>query len=1113
MTAIDSAGSVTPRVTSSASPLRDTGPLSPHADRSDDENSTPHDTSTTSIAPTPISPSPSRDSITPSSLPPLSQDEDFPPLSSALNARDQKRKEKRAKASSSSTQHDSSSPPTLPLSSSSPPSTPSLSPPSIPVTPNRFDITGYFRPSAPKSTASPSSPPSTSSSSPPPSSSSSPPPPSSSPTDDTSSDVMDISAAPLAAKRKRLDIAPPPSTQPDTPISKDNSMTQISKRRSTMSSSNPTASPPQDGSASPQASTSSSSLPARHNPQAGRPVGSGGPSKAALTQTLAAREEEIASLKKELLRLRSGAASIPTPPTAAASSTVPPSLPTPSSAQVPAAASPSPPHPPAQSPSPPPSCPLPAASSAPEGKEEKKEEGQEPRPSSGTASSSSPAGSAPSPMSRKKAIQAQPSASPPSSLKKEDRARPPQRLIQQLRLPAVSSTDLTMTVLFPPNICGRFTLDRPPRHSNNDSKLMYAICTLLLKGLGVPPPRLLKALSQHDTIPSLHTALLHLWTASPSSSTSPSPSPPSSSLPPSHLLTQQRNSFLQSIVATQHSLSSEFAAPLFSTPSSEPDSACHSHWHDYLSPATTLLSTSKSASGTRHVIRLAFNSALVTSAIRYHIERYTRLLSPLSPASAPSPPPTLTEAWQHSWVEAATQSNAIHTAVTLDVYGIRYDTTLVSGWTRGPDHLNPSPAHSNYDQLYGNLDCLTSFLGSAAPHCHIGPISYLADGTGSIQFIHEAKYRNELFRLNGSTSPSHGITRRLLLRYSLLHKPRTQCCSLCGESGHNAHNCPHISSAPPDSVQADAANLMNDDSPGPDSPRPGRSRAMCRDCYSPDHQQTCHTPPAQRKCKLCHADGHTSFRCTQYRPYWVPISCPPSSHPSNPRPLAIIAQQRGLPALSYSAALTGIAAPPRPPQPAPHFSPLDFPSLPSSSPAPHPPSSTSSSHSQPRTWSSAPPQSPSLAAAAEMADLRALISAQQTSIQSLEKNLAIILSLMQRLIPLPSPDEYSPTPAQWPPLPTPPVAAFMQQQESKVADPPLPPPPTTPSIPSSLSSCPSPAHPCPTPSFTFNNPLSSVSAMGNVQQHFHAGSIQRPDPSPFHPPSYHATAPAPPSHE
>ena len=248
----------------------------------------------------------------------------------------------------------------------------------------------------------------------------------------------------------------------------------------------------------------------------------------------------------------------------------------------------------------------------------------------------------------------------------------------------------------------------------------------------------------------------------------------------------------------------------------------------------------------------------MATAVRAHIEKYTKLLLPAG-GSETHPPAELNvmQQWQRSWISSTTRANAIHTVASIDHYFIRYETTLLSGWTRGPDHQPTPPEEVNYFQLYGDDNRLFAFLANAAPHCYRRPADMLADGTGSIQFIHEAQYRNELYRLQGTSSPSHGITRPLRLTFQQLRRPSTQCCSVCGEPDHTARSCPlHAAhsdaAANVEKMDADAVSLPTDS-------------VVCRLCYSPGHREDCHTPPSLQHCKICNEDGHTSFRCRLYK--------------------------------------------------------------------------------------------------------------------------------------------------------------------------------------------------------------------------------------------------------
>ena len=93
---------------------------------------------------------------------------------------------------------------------------------------------------------------------------------------------------------------------------------------------------------------------------------------------------------------------------------------------------------------------------------------------------------------------------------------------------------------------------------------------------------------------------------------------------------------------------------------------------------------------------------------------------------------------------------------------------------------------------------------------------------------------------------------------------------------------------------------------------------VCRSCYSHAHS-SCDLPAAERHCKLCQKQGHTSFACPQYRSRWVPLPKPPAARAVNPRPLYLAASQRGI---SWSSIAAGSPAATHPPPPPPAAVPL-----------------------------------------------------------------------------------------------------------------------------------------------------------------------------------------------
>jgi hypothetical protein len=536
------------------------------------------------------------------------------------------------------------------------------------------------------------------------------------------------------------------------------------------------------------------------------------------------------------------------------------------------------------------------------------------------------------------------------------RARPPQHLIHQLDLMTSSPTDLTLHVRFP-NTAKRETMARPPRRSNNDSKLLFAIGTLLLKGLCIPAPRLPKLYSQHNSLESLVPALINHFAARASGN--PSLLHEDDRTP----MTPSQEAFIANLMSAARSGPLDLADALLDVRGCMTDKDCHSEWHEYLNPGTDVMGSPKAPDGGQcHVLHLAFNSIMVTHAVTAHLQKHVVMFC--KTAAGPSRDVLARyQHWQRQWVNAHQEKGTMTTEVVVSKYGIRYETTRLLGWTRGPDHQPPSPQHSAYDQLYGNTEELMAFLAAEAPHCRACPVAYQRDGSGIIQFVHEAKYRNELFRLNGRTAPARGITRPLRLQYQQLRRPVAQCCSLCGEGGHSAHSCAV--------VRAEQKGDGDDDAEA-------APRGACRDCYSTSHQQTCNTPASEQTCKLCLSTGHTSFRCSKYRTTWVPLTPPETTRAPNPRPLAIIAQQCGKPTPSWAT----VASRQNPPAwglgawaTGPVCDPLpeeEFPSL-------SPPSVAPSTHS---AHSSAPPSpgSPPVNnhhGSAEYAELRALLVEQQ----------------------------------------------------------------------------------------------------------------------------------------
>jgi hypothetical protein len=638
-------------------------------------------------------------------------------------------------------------------------------------------------------------------------------------------------------------------------------------------------------------------------------------------------------------------------------------------------------------------------------------------------------------------------------------------------------------------------------------------------GFAIPAPSIFKVLSQYDDPKALHDHLTSRW------SSPPSPSLPT--IPPqSAALTPIQSSWLTSIRTAANA--DQLADALLSTPANTPSADLHSSWKQLLNPYSTRLSSTKSPQGKRHVLRLTFNSALVTQAVRLHLSRYAAVADGISDInSLPTP--------IRGWSQDATRDGVSLATIKVAPYYPRYESTRTVGWKCGPDHptaSSPYDANVDFGQLYGNTSLLMSFLHTAAPNCHPSSPTTQPDGTGIIDFIHEKRHRHELYRLPSSTSPAHGIHRPLRLKFYQRQVPTAQCCSLCGQPGHRAHTCTVVSPSPSSSSSSSLRDTSTMDVSDLEAYRDAlNERAVCRDCYSPDHRESCYTPADQQHCKICKVTGHTSFRCSQYRPSWVllPAPKPEDCRPLNLRPLTIIAQQQGRPIPSWSSiASGGRPCPSSHPSPNPSdYAPQssDFPPLPNTGASSPPPSSTTLTV-PPSLTSSYPHSSTTSEAAAlraEVKELRALLCEREASFHQLitqAVTTAITMALPLLLAQLRDPPSTTtPTPpsdlpakfSSWPlsypaPLSNPhhqqsPELVFMEESKLNIPHPTTATPPT----PSSLA-----------PHIQYGgnsycNHLPGVTSLLNATQNNTCSPPHCQPPS--LPPYSTATATSPPSHQ
>jgi hypothetical protein len=667
-----------------------------------------------------------------------------------------------------------------------------------------------------------------------------------------------------------------------------------------------------------------------------------------------------------------------------------------------------------------------------------------------------------------------------------------------------------------------------PNASNNSSALVNTIARLLGDGDGlnscvgyaIPAPRIFKALSSYDDPEALHDHLSARWAAA---CTTGHPTP-------------AQEAWLSAVRSAPSP--EALATALLTLPRDTPSADSHSSWKQLLNPYTTRLASTKTAANKRHVLRLTFNSQLVTLVVRHHLGRYEDALRGKSDTdSLPLP--------IASWARDASRDGVLHAELKVSPYYPRFESTRVTGWTCGPEHVPSTPydPDADYSQLYGNTDRLGNFLRSVAPHCHPSPPVSSPDGTGIIDFIHEKRHRHELYRLLGRTAPEYGIHRPLKLKYYQRRTPTAQCCSLCGEPDHQAHSCPRVppTTSSSSSSSSSSAVMLTDASMDAEEKEAimeaARGRhAVCRDCYSPDHQQSCYTPAEKQHCKLCQGMGHTSFRCKQYRPSWVllPAPKPEECRPLNPRPLTIIAQQQGSALPSWSSIAAGgrsvLAAPQHRPTAA------DFPALPGSRP-PTPPASYAAT-APPSPSSPSTPLSPSPPPSAELAELKTIVTMQQQTLQALQAlhqqsvqhlqasmeaanqraerrfdELFSVLGFFKQLLlpnlhPLMTPGMgMEAAPPLHSPSPTP---VCMQSGEHKATDPSAPP--------QSRHGDPGPPQPIPAHTFQQGSLHGSIGTFGNF--HLSAGASMNAGPDASHPSppavlpphySHSSTASSPPS--
>ena len=473
----------------------------------------------------------------------------------------------------------------------------------------------------------------------------------------------------------------------------------------------------------------------KRGPGAGRPVGTGGPNKAMVMAANAAMSTQLASAEQENARLRQLLTQLqPSSSSSSPSSTVttaPPALqptsipPNPSTLPLPAP----PPNPP-----------------------------QQPAP---TSTSTSP-----------------PRASNPPKhhqhLRHSEKARPSRRLLDNIQLSPYSPKDIVVTFDLPAGAqLGNHSLTRTPKHTGKDLKVVFAMASFLQRGMLIPPPTLTQATNRHQDAKDLHSELHSKWMALAKAAALKNTPPSSPTLPP------LQAAFLDRLLSWDGDSEAELGDILLNPPPSAPYvSDTLSQWEDFLGPTSNIMQRPNSTC-TRVVLHLSFPSTLARIAAETHLSRYQAYLA--STSSSPSSTPK-------DWFRSATRSRILPTPMFIEPYRLRLVTTKVTGWSRGPDHewhTTPEGLRVSDSQPLGSTTLFLAYLLAKAPNC-TPQILPLTSHRVSVVFVHEERYKYQLYALNKDTSPTHELTVAPVLQYGEQKKAGAQVCSKCGTPGHLA---------------------------------------------------------------------------------------------------------------------------------------------------------------------------------------------------------------------------------------------------------------------------------------------------------------------------------------
>jgi hypothetical protein len=173
--------------------------------------------------------------------------------------------------------------------------------------------------------------------------------------------------------------------------------------------------------------------------------------------------------------------------------------------------------------------------------------------------------------------------------------------------------------------------------------------------------------------------------------------------------------------------------------------------------------------------------------------------------------------------------------ITVSPYHMRYTCTTVSNWPR--EHPT---------ELCGGDDKLAAFLRLRAPDLNIVTTELYGSTDPSTTVICEVQHLPQLLKLQGQTSPDHGISTPLNLHCDV-QLMGLQTCTFCWSPGHGSHRCSHRSTAAHPTA-------------------PTSQQPACRLCYSFSHHAAACRESSPATCKLCEKHGHATHDCSHFKP-------------------------------------------------------------------------------------------------------------------------------------------------------------------------------------------------------------------------------------------------------